>query len=54
MENNPISLEVNRHGTALLFDLMRENHEEDGILWIPWEIRKIAIASGLYNRSCLL
>jgi len=54
MENNPTSLEVNRHGTALLFDLMRENHEEDGALWIPWEIRKIAIASGLYNRSCLL
>lgn len=50
LENNPISLEVNRHGIALLFDLMRENHEEDKILWNPWEMRKIAISSGLHNR----
>jgi hypothetical protein len=50
IENNPTSLEVNHHGTALLFDLMRENHEEDGILWNPWEVRKIAISSGLHNR----
>jgi hypothetical protein len=29
---------------------MRENHEEDGLLWNPWEVRKIAISSGLHNR----
>lgn len=50
MENNPTSLEVNRHGTALLFDLMRENHQEDNSSWNSWEIRKIAIASGLHDR----
>lgn len=49
MENNPTCQEVNRHGTALLFDLMRENHEENTVTWNPWEIRKIAIASGLHN-----
>ena len=49
MKNNPTSLEVNRHGTALLFDLMRENHEENTGAWNPWEVRKIAIASGLHN-----
>mmetsp|Transcript_4047 Transcript_4047/g.8410 ORF Transcript_4047/g.8410 Transcript_4047/m.8410 type:complete len:388 (-) Transcript_4047:238-1401(-) len=50
MENNPTSLEVNRHGTALLFDLMRENHQDDNCAWNSWEIRKIAIASGLHDR----
>lgn len=50
METNPKSLEVNRHGTALLFDLMRDNYEEDEIPWNPWEIRKLAILSGLHNR----
>mmetsp|Transcript_18336 Transcript_18336/g.37649 ORF Transcript_18336/g.37649 Transcript_18336/m.37649 type:complete len:374 (+) Transcript_18336:76-1197(+) len=50
MENNPTSLEVNRHGTALLFDLLRENQNTDGITWDPWEVRRIALASGLHDR----
>ena len=51
MENNPTSLEVNRHGIAILFDLLREYQGVDGLSWDPWEIRKIALASGLHNRA---
>jgi len=52
MKNNPTSLEVNRHGTALLFDLLRENQttSTNGLTWDPWEVRKIALASGLHDR----
>ena len=49
MENNRTNIEVNRHGIALLLDLMRER-EEDEIPWNSREIRKIALASGLHNR----
>ena len=50
MENNPTSLDVSRHGTALLFDLLREDQDIDGIIWDPWEVRRIALASGLHDR----
>jgi len=50
MENNPNCLEVNRHGTAILFDLLRVSHGEDMCSWNRLEIRKIALASGLHNR----
>eukprot|EP00535_Pseudo-nitzschia_heimii_P008295 CAMPEP_0197190744 /NCGR_PEP_ID=MMETSP1423-20130617/22217_1 /TAXON_ID=476441 /ORGANISM="Pseudo-nitzschia heimii, Strain UNC1101" /LENGTH=300 /DNA_ID=CAMNT_0042643197 /DNA_START=282 /DNA_END=1184 /DNA_ORIENTATION=- len=49
MQNNQTSREVNRHGTALLFDLMRDG-KEDEIPWNPWKVRKIAIESGLHDR----
>jgi hypothetical protein len=49
MKNNPTSLEVNRHGVALLFDLLRENQTDGGLKWDPWEIRKVALASGMHN-----
>jgi len=50
MENNPTSLEVNRHGTALFFDLLRENHQENNSAWSSWEVKKIAIKFGLHDR----
>lgn len=49
MKNNATTLEVNRHGIALLFDLLRENECVEGIKWDPWEIRRIALASGLHD-----
>jgi hypothetical protein len=54
MKNNPTSLEVSRHGIALLFDLLRENQNDatgdtTNIKWDPWEVRKIALASGLHD-----
>jgi hypothetical protein len=49
IENNQTSLECNRHGIALLFDLLRENQSTEGIEWDPWEIRKIALSSGLHK-----
>ncbi|VEU42335.1 unnamed protein product [Pseudo-nitzschia multistriata] len=51
MENNQTSLEVTRHGTAILFDLLRERERVTvGFKWNPWEVRKIALASGLHER----
>lgn len=49
MKNNPNSLEVNRHGVAILFDLLREGNEEDGVKWDPWEVRKLALGAGLHK-----
>ena len=49
MENNPTSLGVNRHGIALLFDLLRGNHGENDCLWDACEVRKIALASRLHE-----
>jgi hypothetical protein len=49
MRHNPSSIEVNRHGIALLFDLLRENQSTEDIKWDPWEIRKVALASGLHE-----
>lgn len=54
MKNHPSSLEVNRHGIALLFDLLRENPNDvsgdtTNITWDPWEVRKIVLASGLHK-----
>ena len=51
MENNPTCKEVIRHGIAILFDLLRENDDDDGgIAWNPWEVRKIAVVSGIQHR----
>jgi hypothetical protein len=49
IENNRTSLECNRHGIALLFDLLRENQSTEGVEWDPWEIRKMALSSGLHK-----
>lgn len=47
MENNPSHVEVNRHGVALLFDILRESQRTDG--WEPLEIMNIALSSGLHK-----
>lgn len=49
MKNHPGSLEVNRHGIALLFDLLREGNEVDGVKWDPWEVRKVSLGAGLHK-----
>ena len=49
MKNNPSSLEVNRHGVALLFDLLREGNEAEGVKWDPWEVRKVSLGAGLHQ-----
>ncbi len=49
MKNNSSNLEVNRHGIALLFDLLREKQNGEGVKWDPWEIRKMALGSGLHS-----
>ena len=49
MKNNPTSLEVNRHGIALLFDLLREGNEAEGVKWDPWEVRKASLGAGLHQ-----
>lgn len=46
MKNNPTSLEVNRHGIAILFDLLREGNDREGVKWDPWEVRRIALGAG--------
>lgn len=50
MEHNPSSLEVSRHGTALLFDLLRENNNLETSSYNSREVRKIALTSGLHDR----
>lgn len=49
MKNNPKSLEVNRHGVAILFDLLREGNEKHEVEWNPWEVRRVALAAGLHD-----
>lgn len=49
MKNNPSSLEVNRHGVAILFDLLREGNEVEGVKWDHWEVRKISLGAGLHQ-----
>jgi hypothetical protein len=56
MRNCPDSVEVARHGTALLFDLMRQEEGDDG--GVPavsrsdvvdvWKVRKAAVDAGLH------
>jgi hypothetical protein len=45
MKNNPDSIEVARHGIAIIFDLLRE---QDGQLDI-WKIRNVALTAGLHQ-----
>jgi hypothetical protein len=52
LKENPTSLEVNRHGIALLFDLLRENQNvasNSQAKWDPWEVRKMALVGGLHQ-----
>jgi hypothetical protein len=49
LKNNPNSLEVNRHGVAVLFDLLREGHRVEGVKFDPWEVRRLALAAGLHD-----
>jgi hypothetical protein len=50
LKNNPNSLEVNRHGVAILFDLLREeNKKTEGVEFDPWEVRRLALTAGLHN-----
>ncbi|CAB9496575.1 expressed unknown protein [Seminavis robusta] len=46
MKHVPDSLEVARHGVAILFDLLRDNNEEHLDVW---SIRKVALAGGLHS-----
>ena len=50
LKNAPEGLEVNRHGIAILFDLLRENQDPaEGVKFDPWEVRRLALASGLHD-----
>jgi hypothetical protein len=55
LKNNPDSLEVNRHGVAILFDVLRQQQEgtrsarSDTPRIDPWEVRKVALAAGLHD-----
>ena len=60
LKNIPDSLEVNRHGIAILFDLLRQhdqqqqsensNSKNTSVPRLdPWEVRKVALASGLHD-----
>jgi hypothetical protein len=47
MQNNPESLEVSRHGTAILFDLLREARGDK--LSNVAQVRNLALAAGLHD-----
>lgn len=47
MKNNPDALEVSRHGTAILFDLLRDAHDDS--LSRVAQVRKIALNAGLHD-----
>jgi hypothetical protein len=49
LSNNPQTLEVNRHGIAILFDLLREEQESNGLKFDSWEARRLALAAGLHK-----
>eukprot|EP00980_Cylindrotheca_fusiformis_P030073 scaffold24311_cov196-Cylindrotheca_fusiformis.AAC.2 len=51
LQNNPTSLEVTRHGIAILFDLLREGNSEEGkrYAYDPWAVRTQALAAGLHS-----
>ena len=49
MKHHPDSLEVNRHGVAILFDLLKEGNETEGVKWDPWEVRRLALGAGLHK-----
>jgi hypothetical protein len=52
MKNCPDSVEVARHGTAILFDLLREQHDEAGNdhpRLDVWKIRNTALVAGLHE-----
>ena len=51
LANNPTSLEVTRHGIAILYDLLREGNTEAGkkYNYDPWAVRTQALAAGLHN-----
>jgi hypothetical protein len=49
LEHNPTSLEVNRHGIAILFDLLREGNVDKEGKYDPWKVRTQALAAGLHQ-----
>lgn len=49
LKNNPNSLEVNRHGVAILFDVLREGNNAEKVKFDPWEVRRLALAAGLHD-----
>ena len=51
LKNNPNSLEVSRHGVAVLFDLLREQGEASpaNIKFDPWEVRRQALSAGFHE-----
>lgn len=51
LSNNATSLEVTRHGVAILYDLLREGNTEAGkkYNYDPWAVRTQALAAGLHN-----
>jgi len=51
LSNNATSLEVTRHGIAILYDLLREGNTEAGkkYNYDPWAVRTQALAAGLHN-----
>ena len=50
LENNPESLEVSRHGIAILYDLLRDGNSGKGQQYDHWTVRRQALAAGLHNR----
>jgi hypothetical protein len=49
LKNNPNSLEVNRHGVAVLFDVLREGQHTEAVKFDPWEVRRLALSAGLHD-----
>lgn len=49
MKNVPDSLEVARHGTAILFDILRATQITEDSQFDPWEVRRLAMAAGLHD-----
>lgn len=51
LENNPTSLEVTRHGIAILYDLLRAGNKEEGkkYAYDPWAVRTQALAAGFHS-----
>lgn len=49
MKSVPDSLEVARHGTAILFDILRATQITEDSQFDPWEVRRLAMAAGLHD-----
>jgi hypothetical protein len=49
IRNIPDSLEVARHGTAILFDILRATQITEDSQFDPWEVRRLTMAAGLHE-----